>query len=66
MRKIDYQCLHWYDVGFGGLQTYLEENHDTFGLPIILTEFADQVLSRALCHSPAAPSVPFSDSLLYI
>ncbi|KAH9895878.1 glycosyl hydrolase catalytic core-domain-containing protein [Cubamyces lactineus] len=39
---IDYQCLHWYDVGFSGLQTYLEENHDTFGLPIILTEFADQ------------------------
>ncbi|KAI0660251.1 hypothetical protein C8Q70DRAFT_914119 [Cubamyces menziesii] len=39
---IDYQCLHWYDIGFSGLQTYLEENHDTFGLPILLTEFADQ------------------------
>ncbi|KAI0327476.1 hypothetical protein GY45DRAFT_1338799 [Cubamyces sp. BRFM 1775] len=40
--KIDYQCLHWYDIGFSGLQTYLEENHAQFGLPILLTEFADQ------------------------
>ncbi|KAI9001195.1 glycosyl hydrolase catalytic core-domain-containing protein [Trametes punicea] len=39
---IDYQCLHWYDIGFDKLQTYLENYHNMFGLPVLLTEFADQ------------------------
>ncbi|KAI0663045.1 glycosyl hydrolase catalytic core-domain-containing protein [Cubamyces menziesii] len=39
---VDYQCVHWYDIGFDTLKTYLEKYHDLLGLPIILTEFADQ------------------------
>ncbi|KAI8977825.1 glycosyl hydrolase catalytic core-domain-containing protein [Trametes punicea] len=39
---VDYQCLHWYDIGFDNLQIYLEDYHNQFGLPILLTEFADQ------------------------
>ncbi|CDO73849.1 Glycoside Hydrolase Family 128 protein [Trametes cinnabarina] len=39
---IDFQCLHWYGVGFSNLEVYLNEHHDTFGFPILLTEFADQ------------------------
>ncbi|KAI0370695.1 hypothetical protein BV20DRAFT_1035669 [Pilatotrama ljubarskyi] len=43
---IDFQCLHWFDIGFESLETYLTENHDQFGLPIILTEFAEEVSQR--------------------
>ncbi|TFK93856.1 glycoside hydrolase family 128 protein [Polyporus arcularius HHB13444] len=39
---IDYQCVHWYDIGFDTLKTYLEDYHNQLGLPILLTEFADQ------------------------
>ncbi|KAI0721880.1 glycosyl hydrolase catalytic core-domain-containing protein [Cerioporus squamosus] len=39
---VDYQCLHWYDIGFDTLKTYLEEYHNLIGLPILLTEFAEQ------------------------
>ncbi|KAI9066064.1 glycoside hydrolase family 128 protein, partial [Trametes sanguinea] len=38
----DYQCLHWYGIGFSNLHSYLEQNHNMFGLPILLTEFAEQ------------------------
>ncbi|KAH9895877.1 glycosyl hydrolase catalytic core-domain-containing protein [Cubamyces lactineus] len=44
---IDYQCLHWYGLGASNLQAYLEEYHDTFNLPILLTEFADEDFSGA-------------------
>ena len=62
--KIDYQCLHWYDIGFSGLQTYLEENHDQFGLPILLTEFADQVLPLRPPHTAATARllIPYYES----
>ena len=40
--KVDYQCVHWYDTSFEKLQTYLTDYHNQLGLPILLTEFADQ------------------------
>ncbi|OSC99168.1 glycoside hydrolase family 128 protein [Trametes coccinea BRFM310] len=40
--NVDMQCLHWYDIGFDTLQTYLTKYHDEFKLPIMLTEFAEQ------------------------
>ncbi|TBU32119.1 glycosyl hydrolase catalytic core-domain-containing protein [Dichomitus squalens] len=39
---VDYQCLHWYDTSFDKLKTYLTDYHNQLGLPILLTEFADQ------------------------
>ncbi|RPD61934.1 hypothetical protein L226DRAFT_545905 [Lentinus tigrinus ALCF2SS1-7] len=39
---VDYQCVHWYDIGFDTLKTYLTDYHNQLGLPILLTEFADQ------------------------
>ncbi|KAI0650016.1 glycosyl hydrolase catalytic core-domain-containing protein [Trametes meyenii] len=39
---VDFQAVHWYDIGFDKLQSYLEDYHNRFGLPIMLTEFADQ------------------------
>ena len=42
MYQVDYQCVHWYDIGFDNLKTYLTDYHNQLGLPILLTEFADQ------------------------
>ncbi|KAI0772727.1 glycosyl hydrolase catalytic core-domain-containing protein [Trametes elegans] len=39
--QIDYMCVHWYGVGFTYLQTYLENWHNQYGLPLLLTEFAE-------------------------
>ncbi|PIL36768.1 hypothetical protein GSI_00458 [Ganoderma sinense ZZ0214-1] len=39
---VDYQCVHWYDTSFDKLKTYLTDYHNQLGLPILLTEFADQ------------------------
>jgi hypothetical protein len=38
----DYICLHWYDVSFDKFKTYVTLWHDTFHLPIMITEFALQ------------------------
>jgi hypothetical protein len=40
--QFDYVAVHWYDVTFEAFQTYLELWHNTFNLPIMVTEFADQ------------------------
>ncbi|KAI0829448.1 glycosyl hydrolase catalytic core-domain-containing protein [Trametes gibbosa] len=39
---VDYQCVHWYDIGIDTLKSYLNQYHEELGLPILLTEFADQ------------------------
>ncbi|EIW61711.1 uncharacterized protein TRAVEDRAFT_27227 [Trametes versicolor FP-101664 SS1] len=39
---VDYQAVHWYDIGFDTLKSYLTQYHNELGLPIMLTEFADQ------------------------
>ncbi|KAH9850922.1 glycosyl hydrolase catalytic core-domain-containing protein [Lenzites betulinus] len=39
---IDYMALHWFDVGIDSLVDYVTEFHDQFGLPILLTEFAEE------------------------
>jgi hypothetical protein len=36
-------AVHYYDVSAQGFIDYLNLWHDTFGLPIYVTEFADQV-----------------------
>ncbi|OJT11892.1 Alkali-sensitive linkage protein 1 [Trametes pubescens] len=40
--NFDYVAVHWYDVGFSNMVQYLTTFHDTFGLPILLTEFAEE------------------------
>ncbi|KAL5531485.1 hypothetical protein ACEPAG_4362 [Sanghuangporus baumii] len=37
----DFVALHWYDVNATQFQLYLEDFHDTFQLPIWVTEWAD-------------------------
>lgn len=47
-------ALHWFDVGIDSLVDYVTEFHDQFGLPILLTEFAEEVtalLSQAHIES---------------
>ncbi|KAI0370280.1 hypothetical protein BV20DRAFT_1075526 [Pilatotrama ljubarskyi] len=39
---VDYQCVHWYDIGIDKLKAYLTQYHNELNLPILLTEFADQ------------------------
>ncbi|KAI9066055.1 glycoside hydrolase family 128 protein [Trametes sanguinea] len=60
---VDYQCLHWYGIGFDNLQVYLEEYHDIFGLPILLTEFADQDFNAGTQPS-LADVISFSEQAL--
>ncbi|KAI0771863.1 glycosyl hydrolase catalytic core-domain-containing protein [Trametes elegans] len=38
----DAQAVHWYDISFEKFKAYLEEYHNQIGLPILVTEFADQ------------------------
>jgi len=38
----DYTCIHWYDTTLEKFQNYVKLWHDTFGKPILVTEFAAQ------------------------
>ncbi|EJD07367.1 glycoside hydrolase [Fomitiporia mediterranea MF3/22] len=38
----DFIALHWYDINATQFQLYLEDFHNTFNLPIWVTEWADQ------------------------
>ncbi|KAI0821784.1 glycosyl hydrolase catalytic core-domain-containing protein [Trametes gibbosa] len=42
---IDYMALHWYDIGIDSLTDYITQFHNQFGLPILITEFAEQNLN---------------------
>jgi len=37
---LDYICVHWYDVKFSDFQTYVTKWHDTYKVPVLITEFA--------------------------
>ena len=41
--QVDYQAVHWYDIGFDKFKKYITDYHNQLGLPILITEFADQV-----------------------
>ena len=41
--KMDFMSLHWYGTKANELIAYIELWHNTFGIPIMLTEFACQV-----------------------
>jgi len=38
----DYTCIHWYDTTLDKFQNYVKLWHETFGKPILITEFAAQ------------------------
>ncbi|KAI0668276.1 glycosyl hydrolase catalytic core-domain-containing protein [Trametes maxima] len=40
--SIDYIALHWHDTDVNKLKDYLTQYHNTFGKPILLTEFSFQ------------------------
>ncbi|KAH9853774.1 glycosyl hydrolase catalytic core-domain-containing protein [Lenzites betulinus] len=65
--KISYQAVHWYDIGFPALQAYLTQYHNEIGLPIMLTEFADQNFNNPQAQASASEIAQFmSQALAFI
>ncbi|EIW52701.1 uncharacterized protein TRAVEDRAFT_53142 [Trametes versicolor FP-101664 SS1] len=70
--NFDYVAVHWYGVGFSNMVQYLTTFHDTFGLPILLTEFAEENLNGGTQPTSAdvmafmKQALPFFDETSWI